>query len=240
MPDANGDPYPWETSGGGDKTPGGATPTPTPHAAPSYKYDKASGLWFDPDTGKAPPQWVQDQLNSSQSNGATAPLLNDLAALGLVPNTMQTYFEQAGSGATDIGPSAWSDQTAASLADTQAQIAAGGGAGGVGGAGNPYAGEANRRADEAAARAARAAAINEAMNAIDLQTVRQKAQLAGAQFAAPTDTGGYFPQLGPNSPIVRSGLADPMRFTPISYNPNISQDQTAKDLQMIRSLAGVK
>ena len=102
----------------------------------------------------------------------------------------------------------------------------------AGGAGDPYAGARE-------ARAARAAAIAEAMNAIDIQTLRQKAALAGAQFAAPTDTGGYFPQLGPNSPLVRSGLADPMRFTPTPYNAQVGGDQAASDLAMLRSLAGV-
>lgn len=101
------------------------------------------------------------------------------------------------------------------------------------GAGDPYAGARE-------ARAARAAAIDEAMNAIDLTVLRQKAALAGAQFAAPTDTGGYFPQLRPSSPLVRSGLADPMRFQPTPYNANIDDAQIAKDLAMIRGAAGVK
>jgi len=195
----------------------------TPHTAPSYVFDPKSGLWFDPETGKAPPQWVQDQLNSSQASSTDgqanfAPLIEDLARLGLIPKS----FAQM-----------------APIADAAATVAAGGGGAGGGGGGDPYAGAANARAERALAENIRQNRIQEAMNAIDLQTMRQRASLAGAQFAAPTDTGGYFSQMGPESPIVKMGLADPMKFTPTPYNANISDEQIAKDLAMIRSRAGV-
>lgn len=109
-----------------------------------------------------------------------------------------------------------------------------------GGSGDPYAGAQNARAERAQQEQIRQNRIAEAMNAIDLQTVRQKAALAGAQFAAPTDTGGYHAGMMPTSPAVRAGLVDPLKFTPVPYNANIGDAQIAKDLAMIRGAAGVR
>ena len=104
-----------------------------------------------------------------------------------------------------------------------------------GGSSDPYAGARE-------ARAARSAAIQEAMNAIDMQRLRQQATLEGAKFAVTpsmTASGGYMPGLEPNSPAVRSGLADPFKYAPTPYNAGFGEDQMAKDLQMIRRIAGV-
>jgi hypothetical protein len=180
-----------------------------------------------------------EQTSTGQSH--LAPLLDDLVNLGLVsPNVGRDYgaVEQFNNEAAaspyrkDPYTGLWVERASGKVAPEWVQKA-------QGDATDPYAGNREARAAAGEARAARAAAINEAMNAIDLQTMRQKAALAGAQFAAPTDTGGYFPQLGPGSPLVRSGLADPMKFTPVPYNAGIGEDQTAKDLAMIRRIAGV-
>jgi len=211
-----------------------------------YEQPVGSGNWFvwNSTTGEATP-YVE---------GPYAPLTKDLQDLGLLPLTTDENYYVSSPEAT---PNAeFSMDPRGNLIDNRylqrsdptgppTSIAQGGeldaterkrvlGSMGLSdAASDPYAGARE-------ARAARAAAIAEAMNAIDLQVMRQKATLAGAQFAAPTDTGGYFPQFGPNSPNVRSGLADPMRFTPVPYNANVGGDaQIAKDLAMIRRAAGV-
>lgn len=116
---------------------------------------------------------------------------------------------------------------------------------------DPYAGEANARANAAAAEAVRARRIAEVQDAADAMQQRvqqaQQARLAGAQYSLTPDmtsgpNAGYFPAFGPSSPLVRTGLIDPMRFTAQSFDPergvNQNEAQIAKDLQMIRSIAG--
>jgi hypothetical protein len=90
-------------------------------------------------------------------------------------------------------------------------------------------------------------------NAMDAITQRvqaaQKARLEGAQLAATPDmlTGpnaGYFPNLGPNSPLVQAGLTQPFKFQPVPLNPDAvaqqaTPEQAALDLQRIRAAAGV-
>ncbi len=227
-------------------------PTPTPvNDILSPPADSGSeGTWTKPEKGPDGKWWQYNSKTGEYREAPappTAPLIEDLQNLGLLPLTNDPNYYISD---PNQSPNATRfvdqygnivDPQNEPVSATEYKRLAGqfGGGGAAGDLLDPYAGAANARAEAANARAARAAAINEAMNAIDIQTLRQKAALAGAQFAAPTDTGGYFPQFGPSSPLVRSGLVDPMKFTPVPYNANVGGDQAARDLAMIRSLAGV-
>ncbi|MCR4342018.1 MAG: hypothetical protein NUW01_19245 [Gemmatimonadaceae bacterium] len=204
------------------------------------------GTWTKPERGKDG-KWYSYNSKSGEYKEVEAPptdashlapLFEDLQNLGLLPLTDDPNYYISN---PDVSPNAtrFVDQYG-NIVDQQAQpvteaerkrLVGQFGDGGDNGAAS--------RAERGLQEQIRQNRINEAMNAIQLQTMRQKASLAGAQFAAPMDTGGYFPQMGPDSPIVRSGLADPMKFTPTPYNANIGDEQIAKDLAMIRSRAGV-
>lgn len=223
MPDPNGNPYPWETSGG-------AT---------------GEGTWTEPEQGRDG-KWYQYNSKTGEYREAkpppTAPLIEDLQRLGLVPVDVNTgevgYPNESPIGRTSVEAGhairTYADPQTGVLYDAK-------GArlpqylqkylGGVGG--DPYAGA-------RLAETVRQNRIAEAMEALDLQTLRQKATLAGAQFAVNPENGPYFPSMSPTSPAVRAGLIDPFKYQPIGYGSNIGEDQTAKDLQMIRRLAGVQ
>ena len=112
---------------------------------------------------------------------------------------------------------------------------------------DPYAAAADARDAQRLAEQIRAQRIREAQDAADAIQQRlqaaQAARLEGARFAVTPSMGnGYFPGLGPSSPIVRQGLADPFQYQPIGFNPergvDINEQQIARDLQMIRAAAG--
>ena len=211
-----------------------------------FEFPEGSGNWYiynstTYETKEYTEGPYGEQSPDQPSPTHLAPLLEDLANLGLIPQQGADIYGTLESARNTVISSPykydqftwlWIDRATGKVAPEWVQNR------GIGG-GDPYAGAANSRAERGLQEQIRQNRIQEAMNAIDLQTMRQRASLAGAQFAAPTDTGGYFPQMGPESPLVRSGLADPMKFTPTPYNANISDEQIAKDLAMIRSRAGV-
>lgn len=97
---------------------------------------------------------------------------------------------------------------------------------------------------------AREARMQEAQAAADAAAQRQQAmmdaRLAGAKYAVTPSmaASGYFPSLGPTSPLVRSGLAEPLSFQPSYFNPasvgtGPSPEQIARDLAAVRGAAGV-
>ena len=112
------------------------------------------------------------------------------------------------------------------------------GAYGYGDSDNPYAGAANARAE-------RTMRFNEAMDAIAERRQKieayQQAQLKGAGFALPPGQ-QYFPGLSPTSPLVQSGLIDPMSAQQrINFNPGMVFDagnQWQQDLARIRAGSG--
>lgn len=103
---------------------------------------------------------------------------------------------------------------------------------------DPYAGAANARAE-------RTMRFNEAMDAIAERRQKieayQQAQLKGAGFALPPGQ-QYFPSMSPTSPLVQSGLIDPMSAQQrINFNPGMVFDagqQWQQDLARIRAGAG--
>jgi hypothetical protein len=224
MPDENGKPYPWEADGGGD--------TSTGTWSKPFEQPEGSGRYYiyNSTSGETKPY----------EQGPYAPLEQDLRDLGLLPLTSDPNYYISN---PDVSPNAtrFVDQYGNIVNEQNQPVTEaerkrlvgqfGDGDGGDNGAAS--------RAERGLQEQIRQNRIAEAMSAIDLQTMRQKASLAGAQFAAPTDTGGYFPQMGPNSPLVRSGLADPMQFTGVPYSSAVGGDQSAQDLAMIRRLAGV-
>ena len=107
---------------------------------------------------------------------------------------------------------------------------------------DPYGAEENARANTRLAEQVRAQRISEAMEAIDNYRAKinaaQDARLQGAGFAvAPGQT--HFPGLGPQSPIVRAGLADPFPIQQrVAFDPNLVLDpsnQWQADLARIRA-----
>jgi|SRR5581483_1487552 len=122
----------------------------------------------------------------------------------------------------------------AAFVQAQGGDASGGAAAGGSGGPSPETVRANRMAE-----------VQNAIDALD-QRVRaaQQARLTAAQYAVTPDMreSGYFPALGPASPLVRAGLAEPLRFQPIAFNPErgleLDARQTARDLAAIRGLAG--
>lgn len=221
---------------------------------PQWERDPDTGLWYDPGSGDYAPKWMQEQLNQGDSGGS---LEDDLAAIGLLPvrtggeqrptsglapergivdpyggahNTRATPYLQDEAGQfyeRDGSPVTVAKQKALS-----GQYAAGGDGG------NPYAGAANARAE-------RTMRMNEAMDAITArrQSIQayQQAQLEGAGFSLPAGT-EWMPQLSPTSPVVRSGLADPMRANLINFDPAMVLDpgqQWQQDLARLRAGAGV-
>lgn len=110
------------------------------------------------------------------------------------------------------------------------------------GSSDPYAGA--RLAEQI--RANRMQEVLAAQNAITQRTQNALSnRLEGSKFAITPDmaASGYFPGLGPNSPVVHAGLADPFKFQPVAFNPdmglNVNQDQLASDLARLRGAAGV-
>lgn len=87
----------------------------------------------------------------------------------------------------------------------------------------------------------RAQRIAEAQDAIQMQQERRRAYLAaqmeGAGFSLPQGT-THFPGLGPDSPAVRSGLADPFRVSPVAYNPSMVLEQGNWQADLARLRAG--
>lgn len=111
-----------------------------------------------------------------------------------------------------------------------------------GGSGDPYAGAANARAE----RSMRMREVESAQDAIMARIkMAQDARLQGAQFSVTPSMAqsGYFPGLQPDSPLVRSGLAQPFSFQPQAFNPergaNLDENKIAQDLAVIRRIAGV-
>ena len=113
------------------------------------------------------------------------------------------------------------------------------GEGGPGG--DPYAGAANDRAERGLQEQIRQNRLQEAQDAIDNQRQRMMMRLEGAQYALPSGTQGHFPGLTPTSPLVRSGLAEPLRAQPVAFNADVGMDQgqIEQDLMRIRAAAGV-
>ena len=139
-------------------------------------------------------------------------------------------YDEAG-GATSV-------RKGGELDDTERKRVLGAYGYGDGGSDNPYAGAANARAE-------RMMRFNEAMDAIAERRQKieayQQAQLKGAGFALPPGQ-QYFPGLSPTSPLVQSGLIDPMSAQQrINFNPGMVFDagnQWQQDLARIRAGSG--
>ena len=228
------------------------TATPTPDAGTSRPWDTggdttgAEGTWSKEERGKDG-KWYSRNSKTGEwkevpapptDASHLAPLFEDLQNLGLLPLTDDPNYYISN---PDVSPNAtrFVDQYG-NIVDQQAQpvteaerkrLVGQFGDGGDNGAAS--------RAERGLQEQIRQNRIAEAMDAIQLQRMRQTASLEGAQFAVNPENGPYFPNMSPTSPLVRSGLSDPLKFQPVPYNANIGDEQMAKDLQMLRSRAGV-
>jgi hypothetical protein len=171
--------------------------------------------------------------------------------VGRDPSTALTpgQFEQNVSGQDQVDQSAlWVDPNTGllylpdgTIASKQVHDFVYGEGGPGGGSSDQYAGARDARDQTRLNEQIRAARLAEAQNAIDNQRQRMMMRLEGSQWALPPDTGGYFPGLMPTSPLVKTGLADPLRAQPVQFNADAGMDpgQIERDLAMIRGAAGV-
>lgn len=215
-------------------------------------------------------RWIDDVPYAQDADGVWRPqqierdsLEGDLAAIGLRPLTDDPGYYVS---SPDVSPNAeFSSDPRGNLIDNRyinygeagaaTGVRSGGeldaterkrvlGAYGYGDADDPYAGARDARDATRLAEQIRAQRISEAQDAIAMrrQSIQayQQAQLEGAGFSLPQGT-EYFPQLGPNSPAVRSGLADPFRVNPVAFDPSMVLDpgqQWQQDLARLRAGAG--
>jgi hypothetical protein len=191
------------------------TPPPT---ADSLEGDIRGLLPLDPDAGNDVPYYLRDPNQSPGAEFSSDPRGN------LIDNR---YLEYGAGGLTGMRPGGELDAT------ERKRVL--GSYGAADGSGDPYAGA--RFAEQI-----RAQRISEAMQAIDNRRMAinaaQQARLEGAGFAvSPNMT--HFPGLGPQSPIVRAGLADPFPIQQrVAFDPNLVMDtgnQWQQDLARIRA-----
>lgn len=185
----------------------------------------------------------QAQEYRSKNGDALGGLMDDLKGLGLTPvdpepdNPTPYYLRKGGDDATffESPYGELYDRKGIVGSDRLKRL----GVLGVGSGSDPYAGNRDARDATRLQEQIRAQRIQEVQAAQDAIMQRQQARLEGARYAVTPSmraSGGYFPGLEPNSPLVNTGLAQPLQYQNVSYAPDAAADpaQIQRDLALLR------